>query len=74
MTSDTDSDSDRDGGPLVWAKFRLRVERASVPTLGEFEGLRLVVETTSGGRVAKLLVLVVLALLAAYFGFAPTPW
>ncbi|WP_276301492.1 hypothetical protein [Halorussus lipolyticus] len=73
MTSDSDSDSD-DRGPLVWAKFRLRVERASVPTLGEFEGLRLVVETTSGGRLAKLVLLVALALLAAHFGPVPAPW
>lgn len=74
MTSDSpDPDSDPDSKPLVWAKLRLRVERAAVPTLGELEGVRLVVETTSGGRLVKL-VLVLLALALAYVGPVPTPW
>ncbi|WP_137287217.1 hypothetical protein [Halorussus salinisoli] len=68
---DTDPETDRTN--LVSAKLRLRVERANVPTLGELEGVKIMVETTSGGRVVKILV-VLLALALAYFGPVPVPW
>lgn len=74
MTSDSpDPDAESDSKPLLWAKLRLHVERAVVPTLGELQGVRLVVETTSGGRLAKL-VLVLLVVALAYFGLLPIPW
>ncbi|NEU56518.1 hypothetical protein [Halorussus sp. MSC15.2] len=72
MTSkNPDTESERP--TLVRAKLRLRVERASVPTLGELEGLKLVVVTDSGGRLAKA-ILVLLALALWHFGVVPAPW
>ncbi|MFC7080032.1 hypothetical protein [Halorussus caseinilyticus] len=75
MTSkDSDSKPETDPTSLVWAKLRLRVERASVPTLGELEGVKLVVETNSGGRLAKVVLVVLFVLALAYFGIVPVPW
>lgn len=71
-TKETESDSESDS-TAPWARLRFRVERASVPTLGEFEGVRVVFET-SGGRLLRLAVVVAVVVALAYLGLLPLPW
>lgn len=70
MTADsTEPDSEGDPDP-VWATVRLRVERAAIPTLGELEGVNVVVET-SGGRLLRLALLALLGVALASVGLVP---
>lgn len=69
-----DTDPENDPTALLRAKVRLQVERATVPTVGEFEGVRLMVETSSGSRFVKLVVALLVAAALVHFGPVPAPW
>ena len=70
-----DSGSDSESTPTTHlrAKVRLYVDHAAIPTVGELDGVKLVVETTSGGRLVKLVALLLAALALAYWS-GTTPW